>query len=45
MEYMLPLEAFRDCFQAIRQRIKERHRQYVGWRVLCAARSSPTTVY
>jgi len=35
MEYMLPFEAFRDCFQEIRQRIKERHRQYVGWRVLC----------
>jgi len=35
MEYMLPIEAFRDCFLEIRQRIKERHRQYVGWRVLC----------
>ena len=32
---MLPIESFRDCFQEIRQRIKERHRQYVGWRVLC----------
>ncbi len=32
---MLPIEAFRDCFLEIRQRIKERHRQYVGWRVLC----------
>lgn len=36
MEYMLPAEAFRECFQEVRERIKERHRQYVGWRVLCA---------
>lgn len=35
MEYMLPIDAFRDCFQEVRARIKERHRQYVGWRVLC----------
>lgn len=35
MEYMIPAGAFRDCFQEVRERIKERHRQYVGWRVLC----------
>jgi FAD/FMN-containing dehydrogenase len=35
MEYMLPAEAFRECFAEVRECIKERHRQYVGWRVLC----------
>ncbi len=35
MEYALPAEAFRDCFDQARQRIMERHRQHVGWRVLC----------
>lgn len=35
MEYMLPVENFRECFAEVRERIKEIHRQYVGWRVLC----------
>jgi FAD/FMN-containing dehydrogenase len=34
MEYMLPAEAFRDCFAEVRRRIKTRHRQEVAWRVL-----------
>lgn len=34
MEYLLPLEAGPACFQEIRQRIKEKHRHYVGWRIL-----------
>ncbi|WP_344260677.1 D-arabinono-1,4-lactone oxidase [Streptomyces sodiiphilus] len=34
MEYMLPLEDGLDCFREVRKRIKERHRQNVGWRVL-----------
>ncbi|HMO10544.1 MAG TPA: D-arabinono-1,4-lactone oxidase, partial [Actinotalea sp.] len=34
MEYMLPLEVGLRCFDVIRERIKERHRQKVGWRVL-----------
>lgn len=34
IEYMLPTEAFPACFAEIRRRIKERHRRYVGWRVL-----------
>ncbi|HOF88601.1 MAG TPA: D-arabinono-1,4-lactone oxidase, partial [Armatimonadota bacterium] len=34
MEYALPAEAGVDCFQAVRARVKARHRQYVGWRVL-----------
>jgi FAD/FMN-containing dehydrogenase len=34
MEYMLPLDAGLDCFRAVRARVKERHRQNVGWRVL-----------
>lgn len=34
IEYMLPAEAFSACFAEIRRRIKERHRRYVGWRVL-----------
>jgi FAD/FMN-containing dehydrogenase len=34
MEYMLPREAFRDCFAEVRRRIKTRHRKEVGWRVL-----------
>jgi FAD/FMN-containing dehydrogenase len=35
MEYMLPAENFRECFAEVRERIKEIHRQRVGWRVLC----------
>lgn len=34
MEYMLPLEAGMTAFQQVRKRIKEKHRSYVGWRVL-----------
>ena len=34
MEYMLPLEVGPYAFREARERIKERHRQYVGWRVL-----------
>lgn len=34
MEHMVPYEAGLDCFRAARERIKERHRSYVGWRVL-----------
>lgn len=34
MEYAIPLEAGPDCFKEVRKRIKEKHRQYVGWRVL-----------
>lgn len=35
MEYMVPTENFRECFLEARERIKVRHRQNVGWRVLC----------
>jgi FAD/FMN-containing dehydrogenase len=34
LEYALPAEAAIDCFCAVRERIKERHRQSVAWRVL-----------
>ncbi len=34
MEYALPAEAGLACFQEVRQRVKERHRKLVGWRVL-----------
>ncbi|MEO3744257.1 D-arabinono-1,4-lactone oxidase [Plantactinospora sp. B5E13] len=34
IEYMLPSTEFRACFAELRQRIRERHRRYVGWRVL-----------
>lgn len=34
MEYMLPLEDGMAAFQRVRERIKERHRADVGWRVL-----------
>lgn len=34
MEYALPFEAGPACFREVRDRIKARHRQYVGWRVL-----------
>ena len=34
IEYALPAEAGPGCFAALRKRVKERHRQIVGWRVL-----------
>lgn len=34
MEYLFPLEVGMDVFRAVRQRIKDRHRQHVAWRVL-----------
>lgn len=34
MEYMMPLEVGTYAFREARERIKERHRQHVGWRVL-----------
>jgi|HigsolmetaAR206D_1030411.scaffolds.fasta_scaffold03184_3 FAD/FMN-containing dehydrogenase len=34
MEYMIPSAAFPDCFAELRRRIRDRHRRYVGWRVL-----------
>ncbi|MFB8387127.1 D-arabinono-1,4-lactone oxidase [Microbacterium sp. NPDC055910] len=34
MEYMFPLERGMEVFRAVRQRVIERHRQHVGWRVL-----------
>ncbi|SCL73565.1 D-arabinono-1,4-lactone oxidase [Micromonospora peucetia] len=34
IEYMLPSEAFAACFAEVRRRIRDRHRQVVGWRVL-----------
>ncbi|GGH47921.1 D-arabinono-1,4-lactone oxidase [Microbacterium album] len=34
MEYMFPLERGMEVFRAVRERVKERHRQHVGWRVL-----------
>lgn len=34
MEYALPAEAGPECFREVRKRIKEKHRKYVGWRVL-----------
>ncbi len=34
MEYAVPFEAGPECFREIRKRIKEKHRHYVGWRVL-----------
>jgi FAD/FMN-containing dehydrogenase len=34
IEYMLPSEAFDDCFAEIRRRILDRHRVGVAWRVL-----------
>jgi FAD/FMN-containing dehydrogenase len=33
-EYALPIEAGPACFLELRERIKSRHRQVVGWRVL-----------
>ncbi|MFC7403322.1 D-arabinono-1,4-lactone oxidase [Citricoccus sp. GCM10030269] len=34
MEYMLPLDTTLEAFRQVRQRVKERHRDRVGWRVL-----------
>lgn len=34
MEYMLPLEGGMEFFAQVRQRVKDRHRSSVGWRVL-----------
>ncbi|WPR74514.1 D-arabinono-1,4-lactone oxidase [Algoriphagus sp. NG3] len=34
MEYLLPFEAGPACFREIRKRIIDKHRHYVGWRVL-----------
>ncbi|WMJ72307.1 D-arabinono-1,4-lactone oxidase [Cytophagaceae bacterium ABcell3] len=34
MEYALPAEAGPDCFAEVRKRVKQKHRDYVGWRVL-----------
>ncbi|MDD5703026.1 MAG: D-arabinono-1,4-lactone oxidase [Dehalococcoidales bacterium] len=34
MEYFLPAETAPHCFQEVRQKVKERHRKQVAWRVL-----------
>ncbi len=34
LEYFIPAEAGMACFQEVRRRVLERHRQQVGWRVL-----------
>ncbi len=34
MEYILPIDAGPACFQEVRKRVKEKHRHYVGWRIL-----------
>jgi FAD/FMN-containing dehydrogenase len=34
IEYMIPSAEFPACFAELRQRIKERHRRYVCWRLL-----------
>ncbi|MBT1690291.1 D-arabinono-1,4-lactone oxidase [Dawidia soli] len=34
MEYALPRDAGMACFQAVRKRIKDKHRRVVAWRVL-----------
>ncbi len=34
MEYAIPIEAGPECFYEVRKRIKAKHRQHVGWRVL-----------
>jgi FAD/FMN-containing dehydrogenase len=34
MEYALPAEAGPSCMREVRERVKARHRRYVGWRVL-----------
>ncbi|WP_026731107.1 D-arabinono-1,4-lactone oxidase [Fischerella sp. PCC 9605] len=33
-EYSLPVEVAPECFKKVRQRVKEKHRQMVGWRIL-----------
>lgn len=35
MEYAIALEGGADCFRAIRERVLERHRARVAWRILC----------
>lgn len=42
MEYAVPAERGPDCFQAVRERIKERHRKEVAWRVLYRAVAADT---
>ena len=34
MEYAVPAESGVACFTEVRERMKQHHRQYVGWRVL-----------
>ncbi len=34
MEYAVPAEVGPECFEAVRRRIRERHRKHVAWRVL-----------
>jgi FAD/FMN-containing dehydrogenase len=34
MEYLVPAQAGPDCLREVRTRIRQRHRHYVGWRVL-----------
>lgn len=34
LEYFLPADAGPECFREVRQRILQRHRKHVGWRVL-----------
>jgi FAD/FMN-containing dehydrogenase len=34
LEYFVPAAAGPECFQEVRRRILERHRQHVGWRLL-----------
>jgi FAD/FMN-containing dehydrogenase len=34
MEYALPADAGRECFQEVRKRVLAKHRRIVGWRVL-----------
>jgi FAD/FMN-containing dehydrogenase len=34
MEYAVPAEAGLECFKEVRRRVRDRHRQHVGWRVL-----------
>ncbi|GAA1185991.1 D-arabinono-1,4-lactone oxidase [Nesterenkonia xinjiangensis] len=34
MEYMLPLDPSLEAFRLVRERVKDRHRHRVGWRVL-----------
>jgi FAD/FMN-containing dehydrogenase len=34
MEYAVPVAVGVECFKEVRRRVLDRHRQYVGWRVL-----------